>query len=65
MKTRALLSAVVISGFLSFPHAAFSRDDDYNKGSGWSDRWERYDVCHLQGRWYLEWRSKQAHPTSI
>ena len=35
MKTRALLSAVVISGILVVPHAAFSRDDDYNRGSGW------------------------------
>jgi hypothetical protein len=53
MKTRALLSAVVISGILVVPHAAFSRDDDYNKGSGWSDRWNDNDVRHLQGRWYM------------
>ena len=53
MKTRALLSAVVISGILVVPHAAFSRDDDYNRGSGWSDRWNDNDVRHLQGRWYM------------
>ena len=53
MKTRALLSAVVMSGILVVPHAAFSRDDDYNRGSGWSDRWNDNDVRHLQGRWYM------------
>ena len=53
MKTRALLSAVVMSGILVVPQAAFSRDDDYNRGSGWSDRWNDNDVRHLQGRWYM------------
>ena len=53
MNTKALLSVVVISGVLTLPHAAFSRDDDYNRGSGWSDRWNDNDVRHLQGRWYM------------
>jgi hypothetical protein len=53
MKTRALLSAVVIGGVLVVPHAAFSRDDDYNRRSEWYDRWNDNDVSHLQGRWYM------------
>jgi len=54
MKTKALLSAVVISGLLAVPHAALSRDEnDYNRRSDWTDRWNDNDVRHLQGRWYL------------
>ena len=65
MNTKALLSVVVISGVLTLPHAAFSRDDDYNRGSGWSDRWNDNDVRPLQGRVlavglrrdFVRWRS--------
>ena len=64
MKTKALLSAVVITGLLAVPHAAFSRDEtDYNKRSDWSDRWNDNDVRHLEGRWYLN--GDPNKPTNI
>jgi hypothetical protein len=53
MKTKALLSVLVMSSVLVVPHAALSRDDDYNRKSDWSDRWNDNDVRQLQGRWYL------------
>jgi len=59
MKTKALLSALVMSGVLVVPHAALSRDDDYNRKSDWSDRWNDNDVRQLQGRWYVNGHSKK------
>jgi hypothetical protein len=53
MKTNTWLSVLVISAVLVVPHAALSRDDDYNRRGDWSDRWNDNDVRHLQGRWYL------------
>ena len=54
MKTKALISVVVISGALAIPHAAFSRDEtDYNRRSDWYEGWNDNDVRHLEGRWYL------------
>lgn len=53
MKTKALVSVIVMTGLLAVPHVAFSRDEsDYRRGD-WSDRWNDNDVRHLQGRWYL------------
>jgi len=54
MNTKALLSVVVISGVLTLPHAAFSRDEsDYNRRTDWYDSWKDSDVRPLQGRWYM------------
>jgi hypothetical protein len=53
MKTKALLSVLVMSSALVVPHAAFSRDDDANRRSPWYDRSNDSDVHQLQGRWYL------------
>jgi hypothetical protein len=62
MKTKALLSVVVLSGILVVPHAAFSRDDtDYNRS--WYERWNDNDTRNLQGRWYMNGDPKK--PTEI
>jgi len=53
MKTKALLSILVMSGVLVVPHAAFSRDDDYHNRNDSYDRWNDNDVRLLQGRWYM------------
>ena len=49
MNTKALLSVVVISGVLTLPHAAFSRDEsDYNRRTDGYDSWKDSDVtCAL------------------
>lgn len=62
MKTKSLLSAVVLTGLLAVPHAAVSQTD-YNRRTDWSDRWNDNDVRHLQGRWYLNGDSNR--PTDI
>jgi len=54
MNTKALLSVVVISGVLTLPHAAFSRDEsDHDRRTDWYDSWKDSDVRPLQGRWYM------------
>jgi hypothetical protein len=53
MRTKALLSVLVMSGVLVVPHAAFSRDDDYNRRNDSYERWNDNDARHLQGRWYM------------
>ena len=53
MKTRALLSAVVMSGILIFPMPRSHVMTDYNRGTEWYDRWNDNDVRPLQGRWYM------------
>ena len=63
MKSTALLAVLGMTGVLVIPHAAFSRDDDYNRRSGWYERWHDNDARDLQGRWYMN--GDPNRPTDI
>src|SRR5689334_18210957 len=64
MKTRALISAVIVSGVMAVPQIVLSRDDfDYNRRNEWYGRSDRNDVRDLQGRWYMNGDINQ--PTDI
>jgi hypothetical protein len=64
MKTKALISALIVSGVMAVPHTVLSRDDfDYNRRSDRYDRWDHNDTRDLQGRWYMNGDPNQ--PTDI